>query len=178
MESVTSILLIGVVLCIALIGRGVYVIHRNKALHRQKTEARALRQAEMMQQSTVDADIPPPPLPQPEVNEGVVIDDEHPEPPLANHPVIDVAGIVEEVERQLRLGQLEDAAKVLQKAINRAPRETELRLKLLEIHLANENEAGITQQEMDIEAIGDESAMAYCQELLAAHRYPTASNGD
>lgn len=75
------------------------------------------------------------------------------------------AKVVEEADIYIAYKRYERAAELLKPAILANPSNTELRLKLAEVYIATDNEAGLTQQEADLEAIGDISALERLDEL-------------
>lgn len=191
MDTLSLVLLACILVCAGLVFRGVWVYRRHQK-DSERLAATRLRMMEMtaqpspsVEESGTPGEAEEPtefsnPLPRMPITETAdTAASTSPEPPSLNSPVVDVSGILEEAERQIRLGHLEDAARVLQKAVNRAPRQMELRFKLLEIHLATGNESGVTQQEMDIEAVGKEEDIAYCHQLITDQRGQSAVvNGD
>jgi len=74
---------------------------------------------------------------------------------------------LEEAESYISYGQLDQAAQVLEEAISREPSRTDLRLKLLSIYADTQNRESFDKQLGEIEALGDEEALAQAQELKA-----------
>lgn len=85
----------------------------------------------------------------------------------------DTRKILEEADIYIAYGRYERATEILQPAVNEHPENTELRLKLAEIALANNEQSRFAQQEMDLQAIGDTAALASLEELKA--KYGSAS---
>lgn len=81
--------------------------------------------------------------------------------------------LLEEADIYIAYGRYERATEILQPAVNDHPKNTELRLKLAEIALANNEQSRFAQQEMDLQALGDTAALASLEELKA--KYGSAS---
>lgn len=77
--------------------------------------------------------------------------------------------LLEEADIYIAYGRYERAVEILQPAVNSAPENTALRLKLAEIFLANNDEASFSQQEGDLQAIADADALAKLGELKAKY---------
>jgi len=74
--------------------------------------------------------------------------------------------IKEEADIYIAYGRYERAVEVLQPAINDNPQNTELRLKLAEIFVANNNQSGLSQLEADLQAIGDEEVLDKFERMI------------
>jgi len=81
--------------------------------------------------------------------------------------------LLDEADVYIAYGRYERAVEILQPAVNNAPQNTALRLKLAEIFLATNDQAGLTQQEEDLQAIGDADSLADLDELKG--RYADSS---
>jgi len=84
---------------------------------------------------------------------------------LAGGGAEDARKLLEEADIYIAYGRYERAVEILQPAVNDAPENTELRLKLTEIFLASKDQARFSQQETDLQAIGDSDALAKLDEL-------------
>jgi len=91
------------------------------------------------------------------------------EPLLSNDELADDGAdarkLLEEADIYIAYGRYERAIEILQPAVNDAPKNTELHLKLAEIFLASKDQARFSQQEADLQAIGDRDALANLDEL-------------
>lgn len=84
--------------------------------------------------------------------------------------------LIDEADIFIAYGRYERAIEILQPAVNDNPQNTELRLKLAETYLLNRDEARFTQQEADIQAIGNAAAIAAVEELK--EKYAALSDSD
>ena len=91
----------------------------------------------------------------------------------------DIDKVIEEADVYINYGRHERAVELLQPAVDANPDSTELRLKLAEVYAATGDEAGVTQQEAGLEAIGDEDALVALAAIKAKHAVgaePTFAN--
>ena len=86
--------------------------------------------------------------------------------------------LLEEADIYIAYGRYERAVEILQPAVNDAPENTALRLKLAEIFLASNELASFTQQDADLHAIGDGDALAKLDELKTAYADLLAAQPD
>ena len=86
--------------------------------------------------------------------------------------------LLEEADIYIAYGRYERAVEILQPAVNDAPENTALRLKLAEIFLASNELASFTQQDADLHAIGDGDALAKLDELKATYADLLAAQPD
>lgn len=77
--------------------------------------------------------------------------------------------LLEEADIYIAYGRYERAIEILQPAVNENPGNAALHLKLAEIFLANGEQSRFTQQEADLQAIGDADALAKVEALKAKH---------
>jgi len=84
---------------------------------------------------------------------------------LADDGADDARKLLDEADIYIAYGRYERAIEILQPAVNDAPENTELRLKLAEIFLASKDQARFSQQEADLQAIGNSDALAKLDEL-------------
>lgn len=85
----------------------------------------------------------------------------------AERKVAELRKLIEEADIYIAYGRYERALEMLQPAVNQNPSAWALRLKLVEIFIATGDEAGLSQQEADLQAIGNEEALAKLTELKA-----------
>lgn len=83
--------------------------------------------------------------------------------------IADSRKLLEEADIYIAYGRYERALEILQPAANNSPKDTALHLKLAEIFLATRDEAHYSQQEADLQAIGDAGALAKLDELKAKY---------
>jgi|GEM_PF-3106152 len=79
----------------------------------------------------------------------------------------EIAQAISLAENHILYGKQSDAIKVLKTAITRNPLKIELRLKLVDLYAAEKDIAGLTQQELDLEAMGDGEALNKIRAVLA-----------
>ena len=80
--------------------------------------------------------------------------------------------LLDESDIFIAYGRYERAIEILQPAVNNAPENTALRLKLAETYLLNNDEARFSQQEADLQAIGDAEALASLDDLKSRYAQP------
>ncbi len=80
--------------------------------------------------------------------------------------------LLDESDIFIAYGRYERAIEILQPAVNNAPENTALRLKLAETYLLNNDEARFSQQEADLQAIGDAEALASLDDLKGRYAQP------
>jgi len=73
--------------------------------------------------------------------------------------------LLEEADIYIAYGRYERAIEILQPAVNDAPGNAELHLKLAETFLASKDQARFSQQETDLEVVGNSDALAKLNEL-------------
>jgi len=79
----------------------------------------------------------------------------------------EIRKLVEEADIYIAYGRYERALEMLRPAVNKNPTSAILRLKLVEVFLATGDVAGLSQQEADLQAIGDDDALSKLEELKA-----------
>ncbi|MCB1663996.1 MAG: hypothetical protein KDI20_15485, partial [Pseudomonadales bacterium] len=79
----------------------------------------------------------------------------------------EIRKLVEEADIYIAYGRYERALEMLRPAVNKNPTNAILRLKLVEVFLATGDVAGLSQQEADLQAIGDDEALSKLEELKA-----------
>lgn len=77
----------------------------------------------------------------------------------------EVRKLLDESDIFIAYGRYERAIEILQPAVNDNPQNTALHLKLAEVYLLNKDEARFTQQEADLQAIGDAEAISSLEAL-------------
>jgi len=81
----------------------------------------------------------------------------------------EVRKLLDESDIFIAYGRYERAIEILQPAVNDNPQNTALHLKLAEVYLLNKDEARFTQQEADLQAIGDAEAISSLAALKEKH---------
>lgn len=76
-----------------------------------------------------------------------------------------ISKLLEEADIYIAYGRYERALEMLQPAVNKNPKNVALRLKLVEIFIATGDMAKLSQQEADLQAIGDAQALAKLEDL-------------
>jgi len=95
------------------------------------------------------------------------------EPPLDESAPEEVTDetrkLLDESDIFIAYGRYERVIEILQPAVNNAPKNSALRLKLAETYLLNNDDARFSQQESDLQAIGDADALTSLDALKAKY---------
>ena len=86
----------------------------------------------------------------------------------------DIDKVIEEADVYINYGRHERAVELLQPAVDANPSSTELRLKLAEVYAATGDEAGLAQQEADLQAMGNADTLSALAAIKAKHAVDAA----